>query len=99
MRMHHAPVPASLPRYAYLASKNAKRAEQLQWVTQWMAFVVGMWAIQGLDGISVDFTALWGLTGWFCGLQLPETVHDLWSGPPILEHKPRRLQFVTSRSL
>jgi hypothetical protein len=86
--MHDAPVPPSPPKYSYLHKKNAKRVEQLQYVTEWMAFVLGMWTAQDPEFLDEDFAALWGLTRWLCGLRLPKTVDDFWTGPPVLERKP-----------
>lgn len=83
--MHDAPVLPPPLRVSYLAADNAKRVEQLQWVTLRMAFTVGFWTTKDPEDIDDDFAALWGLTCWFCGLQLPQTVDDFWRGPSVLE--------------
>jgi hypothetical protein len=96
-RLHDAPVLLPPPKASYLALENAKRVVQLQHVTQWMAFTVGMWVTQDVEDIDEDFAALWGLTCWFCGLQLPGTVHDFWTGSPILDRKRMPTRFDYDR--
>lgn len=81
-------MPPPPPKYSYLHRKNAERVEQLIYVTKWMAVVIGTWVELDPEFLDEDFASVWTLTRWLCGLQLPETVDDFWTGPPVLERKP-----------
>jgi hypothetical protein len=80
-------VPPPSPKYSYLHRKNAERVEQLIYVTKWMAVVIGTWVELDPEFLDEDFAPVWTMTRWLCGLQLPETVDDFWTGPPVLERK------------
>jgi hypothetical protein len=90
-RLHAAPVPPPPPRVSYLALENAKRVEHIQIVAKKMVIATITWATRNPDYIGDQFAALWGTTRWLCGLKLPETVEEFWSGAPILELKPMAL--------
>jgi hypothetical protein len=83
----------------FLASENARRVEQLQSVVKKMVLTTVTWASRDPEYIGDQFAALWVAIRWLCELQLPETVNDFWTGPPVLERKPTRFPLVASRSL
>lgn len=89
-RLQGPPAPSPPPKYSYLHRKNAERVEQLQYVAKWMAVVTGTWIVPEPEFLDDGFVALWTLTRWICGLQLPETVDDFWTGPPVLERGAAR---------
>lgn len=85
--MHRVRITPPTPRRVYLSAEDAKRVEHLKFVVERQVLVIATWATCDSDCTDEEFAVLRAMIRWVCSFELPESVEDFWSGPPILERK------------